>query len=243
MNLAIDIGNTSLKKVSFSNLKLDKIKHINYSKNDFNKLLIRLKKTFPKYDKIYICSVVPELNKLIKREISNKNIFFINKNILKANIHKSVNIKQLGTDRLINVIGANNIFPKINHFIVIDLGTATTLDLIINKKYFGGVILPGLNTSYSNLFSLASGIKSISLMKHNDIIGKDTKGAILSGYNTGYRLMIESYIKFLSNKYNYKFKVIFTGGYASNIINKQNNFYYREDLTLLGIAYYDYLVK
>ena len=38
MNLAIDIGNTSLKKASFSNLKVRDIKHINYSKNNFNML-------------------------------------------------------------------------------------------------------------------------------------------------------------------------------------------------------------
>ena len=37
MNLAIDIGNTSLKKASFSDSKFSNIKHLDYSKNNIKK--------------------------------------------------------------------------------------------------------------------------------------------------------------------------------------------------------------
>tara|TARA_B100000579_G_scaffold436906_1_gene464415 strand:- start:5019 stop:5747 length:729 start_codon:yes stop_codon:yes gene_type:complete len=242
MNLAIDIGNTSLKKASFSISKLGKIRHINYSKNNFNKLLSSLKTDLDKYDNIYICSVVPELDIFIKK-LSKSKIHFINKVLLKSYVHKTVNLKQLGIDRLINVLSVNRIYPKNKNFIIIDLGTATTIDLIINSQYFGGVILPGIKTSYANLISLASNIKSISFQELNDVIGKDTKGALLSGFNTGYKLMIESYIKKLTSTYKFRFKVIFTGGYASNILNKQTKYIYKEDLTLLGIAHYHNLIK
>tara|TARA_B100000900_G_scaffold236743_1_gene201042 strand:- start:2811 stop:3542 length:732 start_codon:yes stop_codon:yes gene_type:complete len=243
MNLAIDIGNTSLKKASFTSLNVSKVKNINYSKNNFNKLLFSIKKDLHKYDKVYICSVVPEINKIIKKKLSKSTIHFIDKHLLKSYVHKSVNLKQLGVDRLINVVSVNHIFPKNKNFIIIDLGTATTLDLIINSQYFGGAILPGLKTSYLNLISLASGINSISFQELNDVIGKDTKGALLSGFNTGYKLMIEAYIKKLISIYKLRFKVIFTGGYASNILNKQTKYLYKEDLTLLGIAHYHNLTK
>ena len=242
MNLAIDIGNTSLKKASFSISKVSDIKHINYSKNNFNKIIFSLKKDIDKYENIYICSVVPELDILIKK-LSNSKIHFIKKILLKSYVHKTVNLKQLGADRLINVLSVNRIYPKNKNFIIIDLGTATTLDLIINSQYFGGAILPGLKTSYANLISLASGIKSINFNEVNDVIGKDTKGALLSGFNTGYKLMIEAYIKKLISTYKLRFKVIFTGGYASNILNKQTKYLYKEDLTLLGIAHYHNLTK
>ena len=243
MNLAIDIGNTSIKKASFLDSKLNKITYINYSKKKLDKLLSSFKKDFKKYNEIYICSVVPELNVLIKKKIPTSNVFFINKNFLKSLVHKNVNLKQLGIDRLINVLGSNKLYPKSKNLIIIDLGTATTLDLIVKNKYYGGVILPGLKTSYSNLISLASGIQSINFHEHNDVIGKDTKSALLSGYNTGYKLMINSYIKMLTSKYKLRFKVIFTGGYASNIINKKNSYIYREDLTLLGITQYHYFLN
>ena len=243
MNLAIDIGNTSLKKASFSDSKFSNIKHLDYSKNNIKKLLFFLKKDLDKYDNVYICSVVPELDIVIKKQLSKSKIHFIKKGLLKSYVHKTVNLKQLGIDRLVNVLSVNRIYPKNKNFIIIDLGTATTLDLIINSQYFGGAILPGLKTSYANLISLASGINSISFQELNDVIGKDTKGALLSGFNTGYKLMIESYIKILISTYKFRFKVIFTGGYASNIFNKQTKYLYKEDLTLLGIAHYHNLTK
>ena len=243
MNLAIDIGNTSLKKAIFSNLHLNKINHINYSKDNFNKVLTFLQNDSKRFEKIYICSVVPELDNLIKRKFLKNNLCFIKKNLLKSYVHNTVNFNQLGIDRIINVLSANKTYSKNKHFIIIDLGTATTLDIIINRKYFGGVILPGLTTSYANLINLASGIKNIRLQETKDIIGKNTKGALLSGFNTGYKLMIDSYIKKVSSKYKQRFKVIITGGYASNIFNKQNKYEYKEDLTLLGIAHYHNLKK
>ena len=70
------------------------------------------------------------------------------------------------------------------------------------------------------------------------IIGKNTNQALMSGFNVGYKIMIESYIKLIKTTYKRNFKVIFTGGYASTIINKKTKFIYREDLTLLGTSFY-----
>jgi len=240
MKLAIDIGNTSIKKASFNDFKLNKIYHLNYSKKNLNKLLVNLKDDFKKYEFIYICSVVPEIDYLIKKKISYKNnkTIFVNKIKLKSFVNKSINLNQLGSDRLINVLSITQIYKKTNDFIIVDLGTATTLDIIINKKYYGGVILPGLKTSYANLINLASNIKSINFTKENKIIGKNTKTALLAGYNTGSKIMIDSYIKLLKRHFNKRFKVIFTGGYASNIVTNQDKYIYKEDLTLQGIAFY-----
>ena len=245
MNLAIDIGNTSIKKASFVDNSLNKIHHLNYSKKKLNKVNNFLKDDFNKHNKIYICSVVPEINNIIKKKFSHKKnkFIFVNKIKLKSFVDKSINLKQLGTDRLINVLAANKLYENTNNFIIIDLGTATTIDIIIKKKYFGGVILPGLKTSYSNLISLASGIKTIKFTNDNKIIGKNTKSALLAGFNTGNKLMIDSYITLLKRKYQKNFKVIFTGGYANNIITKKNKYIYKEDLTLIGLITYKNFFK
>ena len=146
-------------------------------------------------------------------------------------------------DRLINVLSVNHLFPKKEDFIIIDLGTATTLDIVKKNQYFGGVILPGLTTSYSNLVNLASGIKKIKLENSNKVFGKNTKDALLCGFNTGYQTMIEGYIKIIKDKFNLNFKVIFTGGYASNVFNNKNQYLYKENLTLLGISLYHQMFK
>ena len=167
-----------------------------------------------------------------------KDLIFINKKNLTYLVHRSVNLSQLGNDRIINVLSAIKIYPKSKSFIIIDLGTATTLDIVINYKYFGGVILPGRTTSYENLISLASGIKNMKFSNDTNILGKNTSQALMSGFNIGYKLMIESYLKLIKTTYKRNFKVIFTGGYASTIINKKTKFIYREDLTLLGTSFY-----
>ena len=91
------------------------------------------------------------IDKYIKKSFSNKkNFYFIQKTFLKSFVHSSVNLQQLGVDRIINVLSVNHLFPIKEDFIIIDLGTATTLDIVNKNKYFGGVILPGLTTSYAN---------------------------------------------------------------------------------------------
>ena len=55
--------------------------------------------------------------------------------------------------------------------------------------------------------------------------------------------MIDGYVKIIKRKFNSNFKVIFTGGYASNVLNNQNQYLYKEDLTLLGISLYHQMIK
>ena len=243
MNVAIDIGNTSIKKSLFLNNKLSKITFLNYNKKDLNPLIKFLEKDLINRKNIYICSVVPEVNKFINKYFINlkSKIYYINKQKLDFLVEKKVDLDQVGSDRIINVLGVNNIYKKYQNYLIIDLGTATTLDVVINKKYSGGVILPGLKTSYSNLISLASGIKKINFKKHYNLIGTNTEEALLAGYNTGYKLMIESYISKLNKFFNKKFKVVFTGGYANNVLHNNKHFIFRDDLTLLGILYYSQL--
>ena len=240
MNLLVDIGNTSIKFSSFVDKNLKKISQIRYSKKDLKSVTLFFKNKLKTHNKIYICSVVPEVDKVIIKNLKSyrNRLFFINKKKLSLLVHKTVNLRQLGNDRIINVLSAINIYPKSKFFIIVDLGTATTLDIIINKKYYGGVILPGLTSSYENLISLASGIKNMKFSNKPTIIGKNTNQALMSGFNVGYKIMIESYIKLIKTTYKRNFKVIFTGGYANSIDYKKTNFIYREDLTLLGIFFY-----
>ena len=243
MNLAIDIGNTSIKKCFFLDNRLRKTSFLNYNKKKLNLLMQFLKTDFFSSDNIYICSVVPEVNKYIIKYFKKlkSKIHFINKQKINFIVDKRVDLEQVGSDRVINVLSVNNLYNSFKNYLIIDLGTATTIDVVINNQYSGGVILPGLKASYSNLIDLASGIKGINFKKNSNLIGRNTQDALLAGFNTGYKLMIESYINKLNKKLKKKFKVIFTGGYANNVLHNNKNFIFRDDLTLLGILYYSQL--
>ena len=134
MNLAIDIGNTSIKKANFLKNSMGSTRKIKYSKEKLSEIKAFFSKDIQKYKNISICSVVPEVDKYIRKTFSNKkNFYFIQKRFLKSFVHSSVNLQQLGIDRIINVLSINHLFPNKEDFIIIDLGTATTLDIVKKK--------------------------------------------------------------------------------------------------------------
>ena len=117
----------------------------------------------------------------------------MNSNQLKLNnvLKIKVNKKQIGSDRLSNAI---SVIDNKNNYIIIDFGTATTFDVIIKNNYLGGIIAPGVNLSLSTLISKASLIPSLNLTRVNDILGKNTKAAVRSGFYWGYTGLIENVI-------------------------------------------------
>ncbi len=132
-----------------------------------------------------------------------------------------------------NSIGALSLS---NNFIIIDFGTATTFDVVIKKKYLGGIISPGINLSLNTLSSKASLIPVINLKKISNVIGKNTNEAVRSGFYWGYAGLIDNMIKLIKRQTKSAFKVILTGGLADlykNSINTKCKV--DKDLTIKGI--------
>ena len=144
-----------------------------------------------------------------------------------------MNKKQVGSDRLANSIAAIDFR---NNYIIIDFGTATTFDVLIKKKYLGGIISPGINLSLNTLISKASLIPEINLKKIANVIGKNTLDAVRSGFFWGYAGLIDNMIKLIRKQTKSKFKIILTGGladlYKSSIYSKSK---VDKDLTIKGI--------
>ncbi|MAV82626.1 MAG: hypothetical protein CMI90_04090 [Pelagibacteraceae bacterium] len=236
MKVLVDIGNSSIKKMYFLNNELKNKKTLNYSKSNLTNIYKFLEKDIKNNKTIYSCSVVPEVDKFLKKK--HKNIYFLDKKLIKMLISKKVNLKQLGSDRIANFLGCLNEFPKSKNFLIIDFGTATTIDIIKNSVYEGGIILPGLLTSYNNLIDSASLINNFKFDKTKLIYGKNTSEALLSGSYNGYSILIEGYIKKLNSLFNKKFKIAITGGYGNIFINKFKNSYFDNNLTFKGLKYY-----
>jgi type III pantothenate kinase len=166
MNLTIDIGNTSVIICIFKNNKIieyDKVNLINFSKQDQYNFF---KKIFLKYEilNILLSSVVPKVSEIFFEIFNTLKVdFFQMKNLLKICKLKT-NIKNknsIGDDRLTNIIYAKHIYKKLK--IIIDFGTATTIDVLDKKGvYDGGVITPGIDLS---LKSLKIGTAKLPLVK------------------------------------------------------------------------------
>ena len=101
--------------------------------------------------------------------------------------------EQAGADRLVNAVAA-----KIHHdlpAIVLDFGTATTLDLVAaDGAYEGGIIAPGVALSIESLERAAAQLPKLELRSFDNdlpILGKNTIAAMESGVFWGYVSMID----------------------------------------------------
>lgn len=89
-------------------------------------------------------------------------------------------LDRLGVDRWVAAIGARDVLPQ-GALIVIDAGTAVTIDVVSNANSFeGGVILPGSVMMHDALVGRTAGISS-ALSEVGSIIGKSTEECVNAG--------------------------------------------------------------
>jgi len=128
------------------------------------------------------------------------------------------NPRQVGQDRLVCAYAAAVLYGT--PAIVIDLGTAITVDVVsVKKEYLGGAIIPGLRLSAESLFHKTALLPMVEICKPVAVIGKDTRSSILSGLFYGYGQMLQGLVSLLRAELGRKPKVVITGGYA-NLMKK-----------------------
>ena len=124
------------------------------------------------------------------------------------------NPAEVGADRLLNSLAGHQRYG--GPLIVIDLGTATTFDVVDQDgAYLGGVIAPGINLSIEALHRAAARLPRIGISRPQAVIGRATVPAMQSGIYWGYVGLIEGIVSRIRAEYGQPLKVIATGGLAS----------------------------
>ncbi len=240
MYLIGDIGNTEIKVCIVDN-KNKIIKRTTFSNYNISLLKLkinfdRFKKYLPKVEKILFCSVVPKSYKLIKKYLKGKSrikCYEIKELSLSSIIKIKVNYNQVGSDRLANAISLIN---KSNNFIIVDLGTATTFDVLVNNCYMGGIIAPGIEVSLNTLSDKATLIPKINFKRIKKVIGVDTTSAVRSGFFWGYVGLIDNIVKLIKKETRKSFKVVLTGGFSQLLRDPiETNVIIDKDITLKGL--------
>ncbi|TLM79421.1 MAG: type III pantothenate kinase, partial [Actinobacteria bacterium] len=84
------------------------------------------------------------------------------------------NPHEVGADRIVNGVAAYA--SRGGPVVVIDFGTATTLDVVdADGAYLGGVIAPGVETSAEALFTKAARLSKVDLEAPVKVIGTNTR--------------------------------------------------------------------
>ena len=145
------------------------------------------------------------------------------------------NPREAGADRVVNAAVAHRLYG--GPLIVIDFGTATTLDAVSEDgDYLGGAIAPGIGISSEALFEHAAKLPRVELVRPKQAIGRNTITAMQSGIIFGYVGLIEGIVTRMRKELGGEVKVIATGGLA-DIIAKETNVIdaLEPDLTLTGL--------
>jgi len=226
MILAVDIGNTTVSMAILQGRRF----LAEYSISNQvppSRLRVQLKiifdrvhRKFPNMHSVILCSVVPDALKIVERsafESFDVRPFVVGRDIKVPLKNNYRNPKQVGQDRLVCAFAAKQLYGS--PAIVIDFGTAITLDVVSSKgEYEGGIIVPGIRLSAESLFNKTALLPDIKTIKGpRSLIGKDTQESILSGLFYGYGSMCGGLIDQISQKMKGRPNVIVTGGHTELI--------------------------
>ena len=243
--IAVDIGNTETTVGIGSKDNWDSYRFTTRDTNTPDELLALFNSTFQIKSEVkkdiegaIICSVVPQATNSFSeaiRKYLNLEPVIVGPGIktgLKVNID---NPKELGPDRIANSVAGYLITET--DTVVIDLGTATTFDVVSkNKEYLGGSIAPGIKISLDALTLKTASLKSVELDTPNKVIGKNTYEAIQSGLIMGHASMIDSMVEKIILEIDIEPKIILTGGLSKVVQPILNvNVEYIDNLTLVGL--------
>jgi type III pantothenate kinase len=141
----------------------------------------------------------------------------------------------VGADRIVNAVAAFEQYG--GPCIVVDFGTATTLDAITAKgEYLGGAIAPGIGISAEALFQRAAKLPRVDVTRPKAVIGRNTVASIQAGLFYGYQGLVGEIVRRMKAELGGEAVVVATGG-LSHLILAEADFVKHVDplLTLTGL--------
>lgn len=228
MILAIDIGNTNIVLGCIAEGKILFAERLSTVRT---KTILEYAISFKNIFELYgirkeeieggiLSSVVPPITSIVRsaaEKVTGKPMMMVEPGVKTGLNILMDNPAQVGSDLIVNAVAGIQEYST--PLIIIDMGTATTISVIDEKKnYIGGMILPGLKVSLESLVSGTSQLPRISLEPPKKVIGTNTIECMKSGIIYGNAACIDGMIARIQAELPKKATVIATGGLAKVII-------------------------
>ncbi|MGZ3585801.1 MAG: type III pantothenate kinase [Candidatus Limnocylindrales bacterium] len=137
-------------------------------------------------DSLAIASVVPAYSDAFDELAARRHLPILHASARTVPIpNRLERPEEAGADRIVNAFAAGRLYgcPAI----VLDFGTATTLDVVAaDGAYLGGAIAPGLELGLEALAERTAKLPRIELRRPEHAIGRDTVSAMQAGTVLGY---------------------------------------------------------
>lgn len=249
MLLAIDVGNTNMVFGIYRNEKLiGTFRLMTATNRTSDEIGLMVCEYFTRFhlnpddvEAVIVASVVPQ----VMHTLTNAMVKYVGKKPIIVDDDISPCIKyegdeRLGADRAVSCDAAMEKYGA--PLIVLDFGTATTVDTISEDgNYLGGSILAGMQISTEALFSKAAKLPRIELSMPPTVLGFNTVEQIQAGSVAGYLGAIEFLIRSSKKEMGYgeQVKVVATGGLArmlaqyTDVIDVVDNYLILDGLRIL----------
>ncbi|MBH1989132.1 MAG: type III pantothenate kinase [Myxococcaceae bacterium] len=188
---------------------------------------------------VCVASVVTELGRCVEdacRTYLGQIPLWVGRQLMVDMPLEVMHPEQLGADRLVNVYAAWKRFQA--PLIVVDMGTATTFDVVSpSGSYLGGAIAPGLEIASEALFERASKLNRVLLESPSRAIGKTTVEHLQIGLVLGHAALIDGLVLSMQEEVGTRCRVIATGGLAPFMKQASKTIEIVEpELTLSGLS-------
>ena len=219
MNLVVDIGNTLIKVAV---VERDEVVYMQQAESIEEVDLVTLCERFPSLRRAIVASTAfPTADVAVL--LREKGFDVLEMTSLTpvpiGNTYQSP--ETLGVDRLAAAVAAVEVMGC-RDCLVVDFGTAITIDLVEDGIYRGGNISPGVRTRFRALHDYTGRLPECVPTDEKLEYGSTTRQAIEQGVMQGITYEIDGYISHFSAQ-NVKISLIFTGGDAKYFVKRIKN--------------------
>ena len=139
----------------------------------------------------------------------------------------------IGADRLANVAG----LMALGHTtaIVVDAGTAVTIDVLRHRRFIGGLILPGPSLMARALHAHTESLPPLVPRTQAALLGTDTASAMQAGIQHGMLHAVDGITRCLRARLGRGTRVVLTGGASSELASALAHADFEPDLLLHGL--------
>ncbi len=192
------------------------------------------------FDRVCLCSVVPWAAQRIVSAFAPLPVDMLGaRNVAGVDFSDYPEVETLGADRIANVLAAVRCSPL--PLVAVDLGTATTLDVVVERNgqphFLGGLIAPGYSAMATSLRNNTALLPECALVSEPAVIGRSTQEAMGSALYIGYPGMLDSLLDAINAELGENMSVVLTGGDAELVAPRLRwKCRIEPRLTLQGIA-------
>ena len=233
--LTVDIGNSSTKIGLFHGDDLLKTASGN-SAEEVLEIISDWQAETP-IRRIGLCSVVPEQSDILVsgiNKLSGAPVFRVSSGVILPLQIDHTPAETLGPDRLAAACYAAH--NKSGAHIIIDAGTAITIDAVSeNKTFLGGVIMPGPIIANRALTNYTAQLPEIPLTLPHGALGRSTVEALRHGIVHGTADAVTGAIVRIRETLGSTPTITLTGGWHSLLVDKVPEAQIAPDLVLRGI--------